>query len=233
MTLEELKTKLESLDKGSDLYDTVVDLINEEKERGKTAKHKANGEAQNLRAFKKSLEALGFEGDSDEVDSFTASLLDKITNANSTGDTNTLTLKSLQAQLKKMNGQLETEQTRSRTLETKAKSKTIAAKLTDALSDKVYGGKYLINSLISDGRVDMDGDTVVFKNGDEVISFEDGVTQVLEENKDIVRTAQTPGSGLKNAQEIPKNIASIIDSGDKNAIRANLAEIKASLGISK
>ena len=78
-----------------------------------------------------------------------------------------------------------------------------------------------------------DDESVVFKSGDKTIDLNAGVAKLLETRTDIVRNGQKPGastpppqgrSGQKYTQEQ-------INSMSREDIKANLADVKASLGI--
>ena len=229
-SLEEIKADLEGLKK-PELMEDLLALINEEKERGIDSHRKANREAENLRKYKKSFEALGLSQD-DNLDEFVSSLIDKSSRTES-NSSSSLTLKSLNEQISRITKERDSERQKSQEYQAKAKSKTISAKLVGTLSDKVYGADLLVRSLISDGTVDLDdNDNVVFKMNDETLSYETGINKLLEQRKDIVKSNQTGGAGTKvgNAYQ-NTNIESILKSNDKSAIKNNLKEVAGALGL--
>lgn len=222
MNLDELKAQIEKLENGSQLMEAITELINIEKTKGITEKNKVNNEAANLRKFKKAMESLGYDGSAD-LDQFTADILSK-KDKNDQADSVTL---------KVLNDKLRAYEQKLADSEMKAKHSTLSAKLTQALNDKLYGSNYVIKSLIQDGVVDLDGENVVFKYGDDVLDFNNGIKKVLESNKDIVKSTQNSGTGGKNQPTVNPDIDQIIKSGDKDAIRANLAAIKQQIGINR
>lgn len=222
MTFEELKAILEKQDKGSEMIESITTLINDEKSKGIAAHQKVNRESQALRKYKKALEALGADEDTD-LDAFTSELLEK-KNAKPDED-NKLTLKTLQNQLATMQKALEDEKG-------KAKRSVLSEKLTQALGDKVYGSQYVIKSLIDDGMVSLVEGKVQFKINDQQLEFNDGIKAFLDSNKDIVKSTQTPGAGsIKTDAGIPTNINEIMNSGDRSKIAANIQEIAKATGL--
>lgn len=216
MDLEVIKTELEALKK-ADLYEGVLELVESERTKGIEASRKKNSENQALRKYKTGLEQLGYtDGD---VDEFVNSLANK-----RSGSNNDLTLKSLKNEIDNLKKERDNAVNA-------AKSGTIKTELSKALGDKVYGADLLIQSLISDGKVDLASDKVVFKNGDDIQSLEDGVRHILETRKDLVKNTQAPGAGTKKVSGTNNNIQAIIQSGDREAIRANITEIAAEYGI--
>jgi hypothetical protein len=226
MTFEELKAALEAAGKG-ELVDNALALIDAEKQKGISATNKKNQENAKLRAFKNAAESLGYtEGD---VDEWAAGLITKVNKE--TTSNNSPTVKALNDQLASLKSALDNEKKARTEAESRAKNKSISAKLSEVLADKVYGHDLLIKSLISDGKVDLDGENVVFVNGDDRIDFNNGLKSLLESRKDIAKTVQNPGTGKVENKNIPANLEAIIKSGDMNTIKANLDQIKQSYGI--
>lgn len=230
MTFDELKAELEKIQNGPKLLEGVLELINAEKQIGISEKNKSNSEAQKLRKFKKALEAVGYT-DADDLDEFTSNLVDLKTKKTTENEGGSLTMKSLQEQIKGLTKSLETERQRVINAEKEAKTKTLSAKLTQSLSDKVYGADLLVKSLINDGQVDLDGEQIVFKNNGESIPYEQGLNTLLETRKDIVKGTQKGGTGSPQKNTTPSNISSILQSNDPEAIKANFKEIAGAIGL--
>jgi len=226
MELEELLKMLSKVQGDQELSKHVVELIEAEKQRGIDAKSKANKEAINLRKFKKSMEALGYDGAGD-LDEFTATMINNSSQRNkSSNDDDKLTLKALRDEIKR-------EKELRISTENKVREKTISAKLTQALNDKVYGADLLVKSLISDGKVTLTDEEVFFKENEELIPFNDGINKLLETRKDIVKSTQRTGTGStgNDTRTTDPDIAKIVASGDREAIIANMDKIKKSYGI--
>ena len=231
MDLESLKNQLEA-DGKSELAETVVQLIEAEKQRGIKEVNKRNSENQNLRKFKQAIDALGYDGESD-LDGFTSSLVDLRSQANDKGS-NSLTLKSLNGQIAKLTTALNNEQQLRRRAENSSKHEKINAELTSRLSDKVYGADLLVKSLISENKVDLIDNKIVFKDGDIALSMDDGIKTLLDERKDIVRNSQPSGGGSHGGgKPVNSNIKAIMNSGDKALIRQNIDAIRSELGLGK
>jgi hypothetical protein len=213
MNFDDLKTELEKIGK-PELLEVMAELINQEKQKGIDEVSKRNKEAQSLRKYKKALEAAGLSDDDD--------LEDFLKGKTKTDDS--LSLKSLKAELDRVKQERDNERLSS-------KKKTLQAELTNAIGDKLYGSKYLINSLVSEGVVDMVDGEIVFKYGDEHVNFNDGIKRVLDDNKDALKTNITGGSKTTKFDSKPSNIDSILKSNDPDAIKANFADIAKELGL--
>lgn len=217
MDLETIKSELEAAKKET-LYNEIVQLIETEKTKGVESSRKKNAENQQLRRFKTAFDTLGYtDGD---IDEFTTSLLNK----KSTNNSDSLSMKSLQTQidgLKKERDQAVNE----------SKFSTIKTELHKVLNDKIYGADLLIQNLISDEKVDLAGGNIVFKNGDDVQPLDDGIKNILETRKDLVKNTQVPGNNTSKGNGTNPNIQAIMHSGDKKLIESNIANIAKELGI--
>jgi hypothetical protein len=214
MTLDEMKTELEKIGK-TDLMEGIAELISQERNRGIDEVSKRNKEAQNLRKYKLALEAAGLN----EGDDLTEFLSKKTTTKD-----DSISLKSLKAELDRVKAERDNERL-------SGKKKTLEAELTNAFGDKVYGSKYLIKDLIANGSVDQIDGEIVFKSGDEHISFAEGIQKVLDNNKDMLRTNQTAGSKTTKSDVKVGSLDSIMRSGNTDSIKANFNDIAKELGL--
>lgn len=216
MDFESVKTELEKAGK-SELTAAIAELIQAERQKGIEEVGKRNKEAQNLRKYKKALESAGLT-EEDNLEDFIKNKMKP------SKEEESLTLKSLKAELDRVKQERDAERLSS-------KKKSIQSELTNALGDKLYGSKYLINNLINDGTFDVIDGEMVYKNGDEHLSFNDGVTKVLNDNKDMLKTNMNGGAGSKKPDAKLSSLDNILKSGDRNAIKANFAEIAQELGL--
>ena len=216
MDFESVKTELEKAGK-SELTAAIAELIQAERQKGIEEVGKRNKEAQNLRKYKKALESAGLT-EEDNLEDFIKNKMKP------SKEEESLTLKSLKAELDRVKQERDAERLSS-------KKKGIQSELTNALGDKLYGSKYLINNLINDGTFDVIDGEMVYKNGDEHLSFNDGVTKVLNDNKDMLKTNMNGGAGSKKPDAKLSSLDNILKSGDRNAIKANFAEIAQELGL--
>jgi hypothetical protein len=221
-SLEDVKTALEALDGGKELFEVVTnevtglktqvtDLtkkVDSEKQRGIRESKQRNEEIERLKPFKKAIvDGLGYDPDDTELDSFVDELKGTLSSKTLTDDDkvkNSPAYKEMLTVQKKMQKQLDASEQARKDAEEKREAlrqKTIRthvkSTLVSALSEKVYGADLLAESLISSGRVVTEDDekTVVFKNGEDSVSFEEGIEKLLEERKDIVRNTQGGGGG--------------------------------------
>ena len=226
-TIEELKAALEAV-KAGDVMNDVLALIEAEKHIGIEASNKKGRENANLRKFKLAMEALGYSDDED-LEDYTSKLIDKTTKA-TVNDEGRVTTKALQEQIKSLTKAIETERNRSSEAEKKAVQKTIIAKLSKEINEKFYAPDLLVQYLINEKKVSLDvDDNVVFIDGDNTIPCQDGIKKLVETRRDIVKNNQIGGAGTKPSNTVPANLSEMMK--DKNTLKANLADIKKSLGI--
>ena len=233
------KVAIEALPNGSELMAYHVSAVEAEKTRGIDESRKANAEAQNLRRFKIAVEKLGYQKDQD-LDAFMDTLKVATTKA-ADADTAKLTLEQVTAELNKLKAdysktvtELGAEKERAQEIQTQAIRRTLKSKLVSLLEPKVYGHDYVADSLINDGRVALgDNETLEFVDGDKRVNANEGLRRLLEQRTDIVKNGQRPGAGTAapTGGTSQKFTLEQIQAMDKATIRANLPDVKASLGI--
>lgn len=215
-SLEDVKKALEAVDGGAELYEAVTTGISAESKRADTEKtrgiaeaNKRNKENEGLRKFKKSMETLGFDHDSDELDTFVEDMTGKLKEASEKHDPKDVTkspqyqeilktTKKLQKQLDTQAEELKSEKENASTMKVKTQRNQMKSVLMTTLNEKVYGADYLVESLISNDKVKLDEDdekVVIFVEGDNTIEYEDGIAKLLEARKDIVKNPQSGGGG--------------------------------------
>lgn len=236
----QFKSILEKLPEAKDLMEFHVHAVESEKQRGIEESRKANSEAQNLRKYKIGMEKLGFNKEADELDKFlesiqvTAKKAGEVDTAKMTLDQVTSELNKLKTDYTKTIAELNAEKKNAETIKAQAARKTIKAQLIEKLNDKVYGHDFVAETLINDGRVILgENDAVQFVEGDAKVSIDDGIKKLLETRTDIVKNQQRPGANSKApaAKPAAKYSKEQIESMSPEDIRANLADVKASLGI--
>jgi len=196
MTLEEILSKLES----EDLKESIVSLINDEKERGITATRKKDKE--NLK-LKTDLKDLGW--DKDEYPTFDE-FKESRSDIKKTATDSKLTIATLNDKLNSLTDELVNERVEAKRIKRVSKENKLSAELTSKISGSFFGAEYLIKTLISDGKVDLDETTgaVFFKNGDEVIPFDKGLETLKNDNKDMLKVSQQGGTGDKGGNGVPQ-----------------------------
>lgn len=219
MTLEEIKNELEKANL-ENVYEDIVGLVEEEKQRGIAETSRRNRENQGLRKYKTALSALGYN-ENDDLDAFISSTIEKATSAGGESKYEQ-TIARLTNTVKEMQTQLQSEKTRS-------KQSKLNEVLTRELGNRVYGSKFVINNLISDKKVDLDDEgNVVFKDGDSVRPLNDGLKIFLDNNKDIVKAGQHQGPGGHRVDS-PDPGGNLLTLKDPQAIKQNLGAIKEKL----
>lgn len=203
-SLEDIKKALEATDGGADLVKALEahvsgleDSIKAEKEKGTTEVKKRNSEAEGLRKFKKAMtDKLGFDPDEHELDDFVADIVDRLKEEKPDPKKDPQ-YKSLQKQVDKLTKTLETERQEKEDLRSRNQRSLMRSKLTKAFDNKAIGADLLADNLINSGKVkvDDDGETVVFVNGDETIEFDKGIEDVLKNRQDLAKNGQKPGGG--------------------------------------
>jgi len=102
-------------------------------------------------------------------------------------------------------------------------------KLSETLSSKVYGSKHLIKTLIDSGRVEkIDGD-ILFKDGDEYLSYDKGIDRILEENAEDLKSNQKPGNETISKQH---NITKKLEDLSVKDVMNDIDNIAKEMGIS-
>jgi hypothetical protein len=237
MDFETFKKALEGLTNGSELFEFYTAQVNKERDIGIEEKRKANSEAQNLRKYKKALENIGFNREAEELEPFIETLKASKVKAGEL-DTTKLSLDSVNAELADLRdkfmqaqNELTSEKKAREAIALDAKKKTLKAKLTEALRDKVYGHDFVADSLINDSKIDLENDNPYFKDGDKKVSFEDGLKKLLEERTDILKNTQKPGANTSPNNSTNKKSFTREEVAKMSAeeIRANLATINSSL----
>ena len=190
MTIDELKKMLEAdgADKNA-IMESVIELVNAEKTKGIESYRKKDQESLKLKnAFKD----LGYNSDEDgDLENFVNKSKSKKTEVESSK----LTIAQLSEKLTDLESKISQEKLRADTMRQRADKEKINSKLTATIGEKIFGSKYIIESLINNSKVKIIDDNVVFSEGDEIISFDTGIAKVLEENKDMLKIAQKSGGG--------------------------------------
>jgi predicted RNase H-like nuclease (RuvC/YqgF family) len=185
MSLERLKELLATVE-SDELKQSVLkvysDDVDSEKQTGITKYNKKDSE---LLKLKQAVRDTGFDSEKhstlkDYVESLKGVVDDK--------NNSDLKVNALETKLTDLTTQLETERTT-------AKTNSIKAKLSQAIGSKFKGSELLINSLISDGKVDIQDGNYYFKDGDSTKTFEDGVAGLEETYKDLLIVEQHSGGG--------------------------------------
>jgi len=236
----QFKAAIEALSNGSDLLNFHVSAVEAEKSRGIEESRKANAEAQALRRYKIALEKLpGFDKDAD-LDKFVDSIKTVTTKAGEADNTK-LSLDQVVAELNKLRtdytkttAELAAEKARADEIKADSIKKTLRSKLVPALAEKIYGHDFVADHLITTGAVVLgDDESVQFVDGDKRIDMAAGLQRLLTGRPDIVKNSSRPGAGTAppSGQGAKKFTPEQIQGMSKAEITANLADVKASLGI--
>lgn len=238
-SLEDLKSALKDFEGNEDIIEFVVESIESEKNKGISEKRRANDEAKGLRAYKKAMEALGYDKETD-LDEYVDAITEKI---EAVGDIDPDENKSMQKELKKLRrdfekaqNSLNEERERATKIKQDADRKALTSKITDTIRDRVYGADLVAETLINNGRVALEDDgTVVWIDGEDRGSFDDGIKTYIESRSDIVKNGQKGGAGSPpvNGPSNKKYTVEQVQGMSKDEVRANLSEIKESLGFKK
>jgi len=195
MDAVEFKRALEALENGSDLISFFENAVSAEKNRGINEYRSVN---QRLKKYKEALDRLGYDGVAD-LDEFTNTLLDTVDGkaVQGSGELSELqlNLKKLQRSFEQAQSELKGEREQRETLQKQNKIKTIEGRVTPKLSEDLYGAQYLVKALIADGALDLDeSGEIIFKNGEQVLSYDDGIKHIVNTNTDSRRNKQVPGA---------------------------------------
>ena len=216
--LKDVKRTLEGLDNGSELISVIDNTINSlsakveaEKRKGIEATNKRNKENEGLRKYKTAVKTLGYDSEELELDDFVSNVSSDLSNFKKVSKdgggldfTATPQYKELNKQLRqltknseKMTAELEAEKERAKQLKIRNQNSTIKSTLLKTLNDKMIGVDLVADNLINSGKVKLDEDekTIVFADGESVIDFDDGIKNLLEERKDLLKNQQHAGGG--------------------------------------
>jgi len=184
-TLDEILAKISD----DTLKREVAEVVDAEKERGIAATHKKNTENKKLRD---TLIAAGY--DSTKHTSYEAwiteskSVRENLTVSTGTND-------ELKTQLQLIRTELSDQKEATRATAQRAKDSQMKAILTDKIGNKFIGSSFLIKDLISEGRVDLIDDTLIFKDGEDSKTLASGIKLLEEEHKDMLKANIKAGSG--------------------------------------
>ena len=219
---------------GSDEIEKYSKAINEafekevgkEKEKGISSYQKKDKEVVKLKGM---LKELGYDKDTyDSIDEFKSS----IQKAKDKADNSDMTISSLNSKIETLTEQFNKAEEQKTKLAEKNKKSTIYNKLNKSIGDQLYGSEYVIESLINNKKVDMNGENVVFRNGDDVVDFDTGVKKLLDENKDILKVNQKSGNNSKNQKSVINDLSDFDDMSVDDAL-ANIDQIKETINNEK
>lgn len=196
LDLAKLKAALKDAEGSEEIIENVLSAVEEEKERGIELKRKSDREAKGLRAYKKALETIGFKPDEHDLDDFLTDLTEAKERLSSGDVTDKSELTKVMKSLEKLQKQFDEKDAEARELRDKGRKATIRSKLQSAIGDKIYGPTYVINDLITNGKVGLnESDEVVWIDGDDEVGFDEGLKSFMTTNADIVKNTQRPGGG--------------------------------------
>ncbi len=238
-SMEDLKSSLKGHAAENDVLEFVVGQIEKEKTTGIDSRRKANREAEGLREKLKKVQAslteLGYPEEEDaDLEGFLEGLKTKVKSSTQSESETQKAVKKLQNQLKTLETQLAEKTKAEQDLRLKATVSRIKEALTKSLGDKIYGPGFVIDSLIASGAVALDdAEQVVWKNGDQSVPYETGLKTWIDKNPDVVKNQQKAGSASAAAQGPAQRKFTIeqMQGMSKDDIKANLKDIKQSLGI--
>ncbi len=171
-----------------DLTNSILSLVEDEKQKGIDSYRKKDSE---VMKYKNTLKELGWDSEKyADVQDFVSNVKKKDESVSKKD----LTISELNARLMDFESKYNQERENAKAIQTKSNRNKMIAELTSTIGDKLQGSKYIIDSLISNDRVGVIDDKVVFKNGEELIPFDMGITKILEENKDLLKVTQKNGA---------------------------------------
>ncbi|RPH42667.1 MAG: hypothetical protein EHM87_16140 [Burkholderiales bacterium] len=233
---EEFRSIVEKLPNGAELIEYHLGAVEREKNIGARIQREKNHENQRLRAFKKAIERTGFQGTDAEIDAYVDELMAKVDENSSKGNTQITelqkTIAKLQRDFEATRVELGTEREQKSALEKQARIKTIESKLLPKLQDEFYGANFIVKALLADGIVDLDDSgEVTFKQGENVLSFNDGIKLIGEQNSDARKNKQNGGAGSTATTQTakPKFTLEQIKAMDQSQIQSNLADVNESM----
>ena len=214
------------IDNKDDLTNTIITLVEEEKNRGIESYRKKD---QEVLKYKNTLKELGWDSEKyQDVSEFVTTVKKK----DEVVSKKDITISELNTKLIDLESKWTQERESAKQITEKSNRNKMLAELTGAIGDKLRGSKYIIDSYISNGRVAIVDDKVAFRDGETTIDFNTGIQKVLEENKDLLIVNQKTGSESK------KTDTKVEDLGDLSKmsiseVRANIDVIRSKLGLKR
>jgi len=198
-TLADVKKALEGLeDGGQELYQAVDSAILHERNMGKGLASDAQKKADAMRA---AIAKLGYNDAAGmDIDNFISDVQTKLEKTNdafqklSKEEQNAATYKG---ELEKMQKALEQTREEAKSFQTGLQNATIRSALKEKLSGKIYSEDLHADNIISKGLavLNADNQTVQWKEGDTLLSIDDGIAKYFEQNNDSLINTQRPGPG--------------------------------------
>jgi hypothetical protein len=198
MTFEEA---IALLGDNKDAVNAITGAINLEKLNKVKEVQKKEAELQN---YVNALSELGFDNSRD-VNEFIREKKQVLTETENRISQSEVTVASLSEELNKMKADAEA----------KAK-RLLVSKLENKLQDNFIGADLLAKDLVASKKVTLnDNDEVVFRDGESVLSLDDGIKKLAETRKDIVKVEQAGGTGDNGGEQTAVDDKSFGDLLDK------------------
>jgi len=192
MTFEELKALLSGADGQVDqakVLEAVQGLVEIEKQKGISLYQKKDGE---LLKLKSSLKESGYDPEGGK--NFKEYLSELSSKAKASSDAE-ITINSLNSKLSELNEKFIESQAAQRRASEDSIRESLRSKLTQTLGEKVYGSKFVIDTLIAKGDVRKVDDKEVWNIDGADVDFSTGLEKFLKNNADIVKSSQVTGTG--------------------------------------
>ncbi len=197
MTLAELLATLPEANR-ENVGNFIATSLEAEKQIGISATKSKNKE---LIAVQEKLSSLGY--DKTEFESFDA-FKETISKTKQTATDSSLTI----AQLNDRINDLDTKYTQSESKRLEAEGKVtdsfLKQKLDKQIGKKLYGGDFLVDNILLNKTLIVDGDSITTTDGRDFDTF---VTETLEAQKDNLKSDQNPGSETLNNKKQQTNIS--------------------------
>jgi len=198
-TLTDVKTALEGLgDDGQELYQAVDSAILHERNMGKGLAADAQKKADAMRA---ALAKIGYNDaagmDLNEYITTVQAKLEKSQDAFQKLSKEEQNAATLKGQLEKMQADLEKTREEAKTFQSGLQNATLRSALKEKLSGKIYSEDLHADAIISKGLAVLgtDNQTIQWKDGDALISLDDGIGKYFDANKDSLINNQRSGPG--------------------------------------
>lgn len=185
-SLEDVKAFLEGQEGGIELYEAISKAIIHERD---TAKGQVFDQKRKTERYYNALGKLGYKPEED-LDGF----LDNVSNEMKTGKKTSEKLTTKEQSLTEALGRIEALEKRNTDLETRDRHTKIKNVLNKQFKDKVYSADNNAELLILKGAVDLEGENVVWVDGDNRTDFGSGFKTYLEKNPDIAINSQRSGA---------------------------------------
>jgi hypothetical protein len=196
---DEVKALFDDKVKPSEILSKIEEAFDARENEFAKNKSKVNAEAQALRKHKIALERLAKEHGVeklDDPDDFVNEIQGKLKGSTEKNST-------IEQQLKLIQKKLEDADNAAKAATAKARDAGVKAKAQADFAKHLHASGLHLNQAIANGlTLADDGETLIWKDGDDVVDYQKGLAKYIAEHKDDARNLQQPGAGSTKGKRV-------------------------------